>query len=223
MKLHRMLLIVCLLTYTFTLFGLPNPPDRPRIWVYSDYATSTDPDDQVVMSVLLLWANEFRIEGLVPGAHKRNLANNGYNLFMKQHIPGYENDYPNLSACFNNYPAPAQLKSKLHKCSTSDGKGYRSINNINDFPSVKKLIEAARKGSASDPLYVLLWGPQGDAATAVDWLLRNEPATLNKMVFIAHASLPTKKYNCSQDATACKKLHDWAKSGKIKFVECGDS
>ncbi|MCG8701953.1 MAG: DUF1593 domain-containing protein, partial [Bacteroidales bacterium] len=223
MKLQRILLVFCLLAYTYTIFGLQTPPDRPRIWVVSDYSPSTDKDDQVVMNVLLLWANEFRIEGLAPGSHKRNIATAGLNLFKKQHIAGYKKDYPNLSKCYSNFPTPAELEAVTYKSSTSDGKGYRVINNLNDFPSVKAMIEAARRGSAADPLYVLLWGPQGEGATAADWLLRNEPATLKKMVFVAHASRPANKYNCQQDATACKKLHDWASQGKLEFVECGDS
>ena len=225
MKFKNIFMLFCVLVYCASTLSAPAPPDRPRIWAYSDYATSTDKDDQVVMSVLLLWADKFRIEGLVPGAHKRNLANNGYNLFYQQHVPGYDQDYPNLKACYPNFPTPQELRSVIFKCSTSDGQGYRVIgnNNLDAFPSVKALIEAARSGSASDPLYVLLWGPQGDAASAVDWLLRNEPQTLDKMIFIAHASAPSNKYNCEQDAQACAKLHNWASQGKIKFVECGDS
>ena len=193
----------------------------PRLWATTDYGPGTDKDDQVVMSVLLLWANLFRLEGIIPGSHKRNY--DGYGLWKNQHGPAYEKDYPGLSKCFDGYPTPEYIWSITMEASTSDGKGYRAVNSLDSVPTVKKMIEAARRGSKEDPLYVLLWGPQGEGATAVDWLLRNEPETLDKMVFIAHASVPSSKYNCKSDKTACSKLHSWASQGKIKYIECGDS
>ncbi|MCG8697199.1 MAG: DUF1593 domain-containing protein [Bacteroidales bacterium] len=220
MKLIKILLFSTILMYGYSLFALPAPPDKPRHWVVSDYSPKTDPDDRVVMSVLLLWANEFRLEGMALGCSKENEKVGS--LFKNSHGPAYAKDFPKLNACYGDYPTPAHINSIWMQGSTTP-QGYKPGANINNLPSVKKLVDAVRQGTVDDPLYVTIWGPMGEAAQAADYMLKNEPELLKKVVFISHSTAPSNKNNCKEDAQACKFLHDKAAEGKLYLIEVGDS
>ncbi|WP_119680995.1 nucleoside hydrolase-like domain-containing protein [Indioceanicola profundi] len=142
---------------------------KPRVFISSDIGGSDKDDDQSLVHALL-YADDLRIEGLVssPAPH------GGRAKDIHEVIDAYAKDYANLKSHSSDYPTPDYLRSVTHQGSTS---AQPSAGYSNSTAGSRAIVEAAREGSASDPLYILTWGAMTDVAQA----LHDAPDIVNKI------------------------------------------
>lgn len=111
--------------------------DIPRVFIFTDInIDSGDPDDRQSLIHLLWYANELKIEGIVPerwdarSVEACDLA-----------LDAYNEDYKKYSLSSKNYPSPENLKKVV----------------ANNRDESFKLF-ASSVSDATSPLYVLVWG-----------------------------------------------------------------
>jgi len=193
-----------------------NVSGKPRIWVASDMNTSNDPDDKLVLAVLLLFANEFDICGITVKDPD----------WVRDHIfAAYRDDYKRLAPYYGSFDVPSNLwvmkESTRNGAYWEDGFTEEKVFGINEYPSVKRMIEEASKG----PIYFLNWGPMNEAAHIVKWLLDNEEyGTLDNLTIISHATRKEDNtWNYYGDPKAADYVKKMGQQGLVKFYELGAS
>ncbi len=147
--------------------GPRRPAERNRVLVSTDVG-GTDPDDFQSLVHLLLYADEFDLEGLIsspygPGRLKHIL----------EVIGEYAKDYPNLSSWSQRYPAPDALRA-ISKQGALDGPGAAGFGERTEGSDW--IVRCASRPDAR-PLYVLVWGGIEDLAQA----LHDAPDILPKL------------------------------------------
>jgi len=129
---------------------------QPRIVVSTDIGGS-DPDDYQSMVHLLMYADSFRIMGLIsspPGAGRKQ--------HIEEVIAAYAHDYGKLSTQ-STFPTPEYLLSVTRQGATAPQS--RDVpDSLSD--GARSLIEKALE-STREPLWVLVWGSMTDVAQAV--------------------------------------------------------
>ena len=133
-------------------------PVKPRILISTDIG-GTDPDDNQSMAHLLMFGEQFEIEGLVsspsfgPGSKREIL----------RMIDLYEKDLLKLQQHISNYPTPDYLRriTKEGRKSLHPYRGYAQATEGSDW-----IVKCARKES-DQPLWVLVWGGLEDLAQAL--------------------------------------------------------
>ena len=141
--------------------------DRPRLLVLTDIGG--DPDDVQSLRRLLVYANEFRIEGLVATATegaKGNRLKGRYFVFdnlIHDAINDYERVLTNLSMNAKGYPQADELRMVVKK-----GQIKRGVDNL--IPGMitsgsQHIINVVDAGD--EPLYITIWGGAHDLAQAL--------------------------------------------------------
>lgn len=140
---------------------------QPRILISTDIG-GTDPDDNQSMIHLLMYANEFQIEGLVSTSFQTGTTDNIFEM-----IDLYEKDLPKLRAHAPDLPNPDGLRAVTKQGTTKEApyKGYRESSEGSDW-----IIKCAKKQS-DQPLWVLVWGGIEDVAQA----LHDAPEIVDKI------------------------------------------
>lgn len=148
-------LIVFLLMIESSL--LSQPLTKPRVLISTDIG-GTDPDDNQSMIHLLMYANQFQLEGLVSTAFKGGSVANIHAM-----IDLYEKDLPKLAQQEKGFPAPNELRSitKQGTVEAAPYKGFSTSTQGSDW-----IVNCARKKS-KEPLWVLVWGGLEDLAQAL--------------------------------------------------------
>lgn len=163
--------------------------ERHRILVSTDIG-GTDPDDNQSMTHLLMYADEFDIEGLVSSP---SYGTGSKNEILRM-IDLYQQDLPKLQKGLaaakpsNHYPTPDYLKSitKQGKRDEAPLKGYSNATEGSNW-----IIECARKND-DRPLWVLVWGALEDVAQA----LHDAPDIADK-IRVYWIGGPNKKWGCN--------------------------
>lgn len=115
--------------------GIAN--NTPRVFVFSDInIDSGDPDDRQSLIHLLWYANQLKIEGIVPDRWNAN----GFKA-CELVIEAYEKDYREFSFEKSDYPKPSALDKIIAR----------------DTDDAFRLFSKAASDTSS-PLYVLVWG-----------------------------------------------------------------
>ena len=131
---------------------------KPRILVSTDIG-GTDPDDNQSMIHLLMYANEFDIEGLVSSPS----FGAGSAAEIVRMIDLYGRDRKQLAAHTDGYPTVAQLKAVVKQ-------GRRGPAPLQGFAAPTEgsewIVKCARR-SDERPLWVLVWGALEDVAQAL--------------------------------------------------------
>lgn len=142
----------------------PPPPARgPRVFVTTDIGGGDQDDDQSMVH-FLLYADTLRIEGLSRTFTSDDPSNQGSRADILEVIDAYEDDYAKLRT-WGPYPSPSSLRAITYQGATAKGLAGATA-------ASRAIIAAAKRGSASDPLYLLAWGGVGDIAQA----LRDDPS-----------------------------------------------
>ena len=130
---------------------------KPRVIISSDIG-GTDPDDFQSMIHLLMYADEFQIEGLVSSPYGEGSTQNFQDM-----IDLYEIDYPQLSTHAPELPSPQSLRdiTKQGRKYAAPFKGYSTATEGSEW-----IIKCAKKES-EQPLWVLVWGGIEDLAQAL--------------------------------------------------------
>ena len=133
------------------------PTEKPRVLISTDIG-GTDPDDNQSMTHLMMYSDEFDLEGLVSSPS----FGSGSAKEIYRMIDVYEKDYPLLKQ-HANVMAPDTLRRLVKQGRTSELPpcGY-------DIPTEGSnwIIQQARRPD-SRPLYVLVWGCLEDVAQAL--------------------------------------------------------
>lgn len=164
---------------------------RHRILVSTDIG-GTDPDDNQSMIHLLMYANEFDIEGLVSSPS----FGEGSKEEILRMIAMYELDFPKLrkglKSCYGTkhgkYPTPDHLRSI-----TAQGRkgmpplcGYSTPTEGSD-----KIVKCARKHDKR-PLWILVWGGLEDVAQAL-----HDAPDIAERIRVYWIGGPNKKWGCN--------------------------
>jgi hypothetical protein len=140
-KINLLLILLVLVAATLNL----KSENRPRVFVFTDInIDSGDPDDRQSLIHLLWYADELRIEGVVPDRwDARGLE------ACKMAADAYSKDYSKYSFNKKGFPPPEEI-NKLFAVDRGD--------------AIRRFQKAA--SVSNDPLYVLIWGSMrlfGDA------------------------------------------------------------
>ncbi len=167
---------IVLVFLTFTALG-----QKPRILVTTDIGG--DPDDQQALVRLMVYANEYEIEGLVssaagtPGELKEEIINPE---MIKEIINGYAKVYPNLQKHDAGYIPPAQLLAVVKE--GNPHRGWENVGQGNDTEGSEWIIKQADKEDAR-PLNICIFGGQTDVAQAL-WKVKNTRTAVEYQQFI---------------------------------------
>ena len=163
--------------------------DRPRVFVLTDISSLTprvrEPDDGQSLIRLLLFANEFEIEGIVAS------SNMGHGQVVRpellhEAIDAYEKAYPSLARHDDRYPAPAALRGVVHAGQPIAGPKVayeESVGSGKDTAGSRAIIRAVDRED-SRPLWVLIWGGSADLAQSL-WRVRADRPPAGQARFAA--------------------------------------
>jgi hypothetical protein len=196
-------------------------PEKPKIWIISDLSSGrTDPDDRVSAAMVLLALDQVDLKGFSVGSHKWNLSGSLQDWFNPNLGNAYAQEQSALNSRYGGFPEVLPM----HEAITT-GQAFKEGEIDQLSGSLKSMWEAAEEVThKGDKFYVLLWGPQNEAAYFADFAMRQtDQRVFLNTIFISHASSPSNLNNCSRDADACAFLHNLAAQGKIKFYEMGFS
>ena len=111
----------------------------PRVFVFTDINIDQgDPDDRQSLVHLLWYANELRIEGIVPerwAAESRAACDRA--------LAAYAQDYAAFEFGEKGYPRPSEIAAVIAK---------------SDHDAIQRFKIAVEGSSERNPLYVLVWG-----------------------------------------------------------------
>ena len=160
-----------LLLGVFLLPGLACAVERPRLLVLTDIGG--DPDDQQSMIRLMLYSNEFEIEGLVAssaGIRGQLKTPATKPELIRQIVEAYGEVRPNLVQHADGYPETEKLLALIKSGNAERGRDAVGVGH--DTPGSRWIAEVAARPDAR-PLNIAIWGGQTDLAQAL-WQLRQE-------------------------------------------------
>jgi len=160
---------------------------KPRVLISTDIG-GADPDDIQSMVHALLYADEFKLVGLVSTPTKHG----GRSSDIHKVIDAYAQDYNKLKTWSSDYPTPEYLRSitKQGSIPVAPSKGWSS-----PTEGSKAIIKAAHEASSSDPLWVLTWGSMTDLAQA----LHDDPSIQGKIKVYSIGAWNTQQDPASRD------------------------
>lgn len=177
MKRLLALTFICLLTWT-----AQAADTRPRLLVLTDIGG--DPDDQQSLIRLLLYANEFDIEGLIasasgtPGELKEKVTKPE---LIRQTVEAYGQVRPKLVQHAKGYPTTEHLLSVIK--SGNPNRGREAIGEGKDTEGSRWIISVTDKKDVR-PLNISIWGGQTDFAQAL-WRVRKDRGEAGLKTFMS--------------------------------------
>ena len=145
--------------------------ERPRLVVLTDIGG--DPDDQQSLIRLMVYSNEFEIEGLIasasgtPGELKE--AQTRPDL-IREIVTAYGQVRDNLVRHAEGWPETEKLLNVIK--SGNSNRGREHIGDGQDTAASKWLAERIDAGTAERPLNIAIWGGQTDLAQAL-WQVKS--------------------------------------------------
>ena len=144
---------------------------QPRLIILTDIGG--DPDDQQSLIRLLLYSNEFELEGLVatasgtPGELKQKVTKPE---LIREIIAAYSKVRPNLIRHAEGYPAAEHLLSRVK--TGNPNRGREAVGASHDTEASRWIIELADRPDPR-PLNIGIWGGQTDLAQAL-WRVKED-------------------------------------------------
>ena len=146
--------------------------ERPRLCVLTDIGG--DPDDQQSMVRLMVYANEFQIEGLIasasgtPGELKEAVTRPD---LIREIVSAYGQVRTNLLRRAEGWPSTEELARCIK--SGNPQRGREHIGENHDTEASRWLIERVEAGTVERPLNITIWGGQSDLAQAL-WRVKHD-------------------------------------------------
>lgn len=144
---------------------------RPRLMVLTDIGG--DPDDQQSMIRLMVYANEFEIEGLIasasgtPGELKQAVTKP---QLIREIVNAYGQVRHNLALHSDGYPTADYLRARIK--SGNPQRGLDAIGEGHDTEGSQWIIAVVDRED-SRPVNITIWGGQTDLAQAL-WRVRSD-------------------------------------------------
>lgn len=142
------------------------PDLRPRLLITTDIGG--DPDDTQSLIRLMVYANHFRIEGLVasaagtPGELQEAVTRPD---LIRQVVEAYGQVLPGLEQHEGGWPSAAELLTVVK--SGNPQRGWARVGPGHDTEGSHWIVGRVDAGSAADPLNLSIWGGQTDLAQAL--------------------------------------------------------
>jgi hypothetical protein len=174
-----LLTLVLLLAATF---ASASAAERPRLLVLTDIGG--DPDDQQSLIRLLVYANEFTLEGLVasaagtPGELKQSITRPD---LIRATVDAYEKVLPNLTHHATGWPTADALRQLI--CSGNPHRGRDYIGEAHDTEGSRWIVARVDAGITEDPLNLSVWGGQTDLAQAL-WRVKHDRGPAGLATFV---------------------------------------
>lgn len=144
--------------------------ERPRLLVLTDIGG--DPDDQQSMIRLMVYANEFEIEGLIASAsgtiRELKTAVTRPDL-IREIVTAYGQVRPNLLRHAAAWPTAPELLARIKSGNPRRGRDF--IGDGHDTDGSRCIVERIDAGTPERPLHISIWGGQTDLAQAL-WTAR---------------------------------------------------
>lgn len=156
--------------------------ERPRLIVTTDIGG--DPDDQQSMIRLMLYSNEFDIEGLIasaagtPGELKEHAVKPE---LIEQIIEAYGQVQPNLLKHARGYPEAAALRTRIKR--GNPRRGVANLGEDKDTQASNWIIQVVDRDDPR-PVNVSIWGGSTDLAQAL-WRVRHDRPRKELEQFVA--------------------------------------
>ncbi len=170
------------LTWLFLIVCTAAAADKPRLIVLTDIGG--DPDDQQSMVRLMLYANEFEIEGLIasasgtPGELKDKVTQAP---LLCEIVEAYGKVHDSLALHASGYPAAQDLLDRVK--SGNSNRGLAAIGDGHDTEASRWIITVVDRPDPR-PVNIAIWGGQTDLAQAL-WRVRNDRGADGLQQFIA--------------------------------------
>ncbi len=165
------LLLVSLLVILCPACTVAAADDRPRLLVLTDIGG--DPDDQQSLVRLMLYANEFQIEGLIasasgtPGELKETVTRP---QLIREIVEAYGQVRDNLALHADSYPPVQELLDRIK--AGNPHRGLDAIGDGHDTEGSRWIITVVDRPEPH-PVNIAIWGGQTDLAQAL-WRVRND-------------------------------------------------
>ena len=161
-----------LLCFTLFLAAAAQADERPRLLVLTDIGG--DPDDQQSLIRLMVYANQFNIEGLIasasgmPGELKTAQVRPD---LIREIVMAYGKVKPHLSRHEEGWPTVDDL---LHRVKSGNSqRGIAHVGAEHDTEGSRWIVEQVNAGTPQHPLNISIWGGQTDLAQAL-WRVRHD-------------------------------------------------
>lgn len=164
-----MKLLTCVL---LLLAGAACADERPRLLVLTDIGG--DPDDQQSMVRLMVYANEFALEGFVasaagtPGELKQAVTRPD---LIHEIVAAYGVVRPNLVRHGKNWPTAEELHRIVKSGNPQRGRDH--IGERQDTEGSRWVVERIDAGTPERPLNIAIWGGQTDLVQAL-WRVKRD-------------------------------------------------
>jgi hypothetical protein len=141
---------------------------RPRIIVTSD----GEIDDECSMVRLLLYANDFDIEGIITSSSQYHWQGHRWagDDWLDPYLEAYEEVYPNLILHDKAYPSPAYLKS-VSFLGNTEAEGEMDL----VTPGSQHIVKVLLDDIDDRPIWVQAWGGPNTIARALKTIEEEHP------------------------------------------------
>ncbi len=171
---------------SISLFYQQPVPEKPRVLISTDIG-GTDPDDNQSMAHLLMYSEQFDIEGLVSSPS----YGTGITSEIFRMIKLYDKDLPKLQKHSFEFPKPDYLRSI-----TKQGRrGNAPYSGVTSATEGSNWIILCAKKEDSRPLWVLVWGGLEDLAQAL-----HDAPEIQENIRVYSIGGPNKKWSANSYA-----------------------
>jgi hypothetical protein len=168
--------LISLLLYASTVEAADGQ-GKPRLVVLTD--VSNEPDDEESLVRLLVYANEYDLEGLIATT-STHLKQGPREDILRRDIDAYEKVLPNLRQHAPDYPSAQHLRSIIRTGQSEFG--MAGVGDGKTTPGSQLLITAAERPDAR-PLWISIWGGANTLAQALhDARATREPHQFAQLV-----------------------------------------
>ncbi len=168
---------------------------KPRFLVLTDIGG--DPDDQQSLVRLLVYANEFDLEGIIPehwDHTEHKITPEQQMLLVLEYIDAYEKVLSNLLQHSSDYPSSMHLRSILKRGSTyvpfaldTGGKSEKELSELigfgKDTEGSNWIIEVVDRKDER-PVDISVWGGTADLAQAL-WKVKTTRSVTELNLFVS--------------------------------------
>jgi hypothetical protein len=148
--------------------------DRPRLIVLTDIGPKLDPDDGQSMVRLLLYSDQFEIEGLIASSAGMNWNEGAVHPhYIEERIHAYARVRPRLLHHSPSYPPARSLLRAVKRGLPASG--LRAVGPGKDSPGSNWIIEVVDRPDPR-PVWIAVWGGPNVLAQAL-WKVRRTRST----------------------------------------------